>query len=74
MHVIESLRNQGNTVIIIEHNIDVIKVADWIVDLGPEGGHRGGNVLVTGTPELVSQHPTSYTAPYLKEALKKGSP
>lgn len=71
MSVIESLRNQGNTVVIIEHNIDVIKVADWVIDLGPEGGHRGGTILVSGSPEEVSKHETSHTAPYLKSALEK---
>lgn len=70
MTVIESLRNQGNTVVIIEHNIDVIKVADWLIDLGPEGGYGGGTILVSGTPETVSEFKGSHTAPYLKNALK----
>jgi excinuclease ABC subunit A len=52
--VLHKLRDEGNTVVVIEHNLDVIKTADWIVDLGPEGGHRGGTILVTGTPEDVA--------------------
>ena len=71
MQVIQSLRAHGNTVIIIEHNIDVIKTADWIVDIGPEGGNGGGSIVVEGTPEQVMHHPTSHTAPYLLEALSQ---
>ncbi|MCP8352398.1 excinuclease ABC subunit UvrA [Candidatus Synchoanobacter obligatus] len=70
VHVLEALRNQGNTVIVIEHNIDVIKVADWIIDIGPEGGHRGGTIVAEGTPETVAKSKKSHTAPYLKAALK----
>ncbi len=70
MHVLHRLRDHGNTIVIIEHNLDVIKTADWIVDLGPEGGSGGGEILVSGTPEDVAQHPTSHTARFLKPMLK----
>jgi excinuclease ABC subunit A len=56
-------------VLVIEHNLDVIKCADWIIDLGPEGGDRGGQIVVEGTPEEVTKHPTSYTGQFLKEHL-----
>jgi len=58
---------------VIEHNLDVIKTADWIVDLGPEGGHRGGTILVTGTPEDVAACPTSYTGQFLAKMLPSTS-
>ncbi|MDQ1109369.1 excinuclease ABC A subunit [Stenotrophomonas rhizophila] len=67
--VLHKLRDEGNTVVVIEHNLDVIKTADWIVDLGPEGGHRGGTILVTGTPEDVAAHPASYTGQFLAKML-----
>ncbi|WP_313255538.1 excinuclease ABC subunit UvrA [Stenotrophomonas sp.] len=67
--VLHKLRDEGNTVVVIEHNLDVIKTADWIVDLGPEGGHRGGTILVTGTPEDVAAHPGSYTGQFLARML-----
>ena len=70
LHVIHRLRDHGNTVVVIEHNLDVIKTADWIVDLGPEGGSGGGEILVTGTPEQVAQHQTSHTARFLKPLLE----
>jgi excinuclease ABC subunit A len=60
---------KGNTVIVIEHNLDVIKTADWIIDMGPEGGSGGGKVVVTGTPEQVAAHATSHTARFLKPLL-----
>ena len=69
LHVLDQLVDRGNTILIIEHNMDVIKVADHIIDLGPEGGNRGGQILVTGTPEQVAQHATSYTAHFLREEL-----
>lgn len=70
--ILNRLVDAGNTVIVIEHNMDVIKSADWIIDLGPEGGEKGGKVIVTGTPEEVARwHKESYTGKYLKEALKK---
>ena len=55
--------------IVIEHNLDVIKSADYVVDLGPEGGNRGGTIVVTGTPEEVAEHPDSYTGQYLRKVL-----
>jgi excinuclease ABC subunit A len=70
--VLNRLVDGGNTVIVIEHNLDVIKTADWIIDLGPEGGDEGGRVVVTGTPEEVARyHAESYTGKFLKEVLKK---
>ncbi len=68
--VISKLVDAGNTVIIIEHNLDVIKTADYIIDLGPEGGHRGGEVLASGTPEEIIKQKKSYTGKYLKSCLK----
>lgn len=67
--VLTRLRDQGNTILIIEHNLDVIKSADWIIDLGPEGGHRGGQIIAVGTPETVAEHPSSYTGQFLKKVL-----
>jgi excinuclease ABC subunit A len=67
--VLHKLRDEGNTVVVIEHNLDVIKTADWVVDLGPEGGHRGGSILVTGTPETVAAHAGSYTGHFLAKLL-----
>jgi excinuclease ABC subunit A len=64
--------DQGNTVLVIEHNLDVIKVADHIIDLGPEGGTAGGTIVTTGTPEQVAQCPESYTGQYLKSMLERG--
>jgi len=69
LQVIHRLRDHGNTIVVIEHNLDVIKTADWIVDLGPEGGSGGGEILVTGTPEQVVKHKTSHTAHFLKPLL-----
>lgn len=65
--VLQRLVDGGNTVVVIEHNLDVIKSADWLIDMGPEGGEGGGNVLVTGTPEKVIKHEASYTGKYLKD-------
>jgi excinuclease ABC subunit A len=68
--VLNRLVDAGNSVVVIEHNMDVIKTADWIIDLGPEGGNDGGRVLVAGTPEeVVKYHKESYTAKYMKEYL-----
>ena len=64
------LVDQGNTVLVIEHNLDVIKTADWIVDMGPEGGSRGGTVVAEGTPEDVAANPASYTGQFLKPILE----
>ncbi|MEP6260779.1 MAG: excinuclease ABC subunit UvrA [Gillisia sp.] len=69
MDVLNSLANKGNTVLIIEHNMDVIKMADHVIDIGYEGGQNGGEVIVTGTPEEVAKHKKSYTAAYLKKEL-----
>lgn len=69
LKVLLKLRDQGNTIVIIEHNLDVIKVADWIIDLGPEGGDGGGTIVATGTPETVAKNPQSYTGQYLKPLL-----
>ena len=69
--VLQKLVDRGNTVIIIEHNLDVIKLADWIIDMGPEGGRKGGSVLSTGTPEQVAESPLGYTPRFLKPKLKQ---
>ena len=69
IEVLQKLVDVGNTVVVIEHNLDVIKTADHIIDLGPEGGDGGGNIVVTGTPEEVAQCAASYTGQYLKRML-----
>ena len=69
LHVLFSLRDQNNTVLVIEHNLDVIKVCDWIIDLGPEGGDNGGRVVATGTPEQIAKKKSSYTGQFLKQVL-----
>ncbi len=69
LQVLQRLVDSGNTVLVIEHNLDVIKSADWIVDMGPEGGDAGGAVVATGTPEQVAQVAASHTAAYLRKAL-----
>ncbi|MGA1424580.1 MAG: excinuclease ABC subunit UvrA [Steroidobacteraceae bacterium] len=69
--VLQRLRDEGNTVVVIEHNLDVIQTADWIIDLGPEGGHGGGSLVAAGTPEQVARHPGSHTGLYLSERLGK---
>ncbi len=71
LHVLQRLVERGNTVLVIEHNLDVIKTADWIIDLGPEGGDEGGTVLATGTPEEIASVKTSYTGSFLKQILMK---
>jgi len=71
LSVLHRLRDDGNTVVVIEHNLDVIKTADWIVDLGPEGGHRGGTILATGTPEHVASLEQSYTGRFLAPLLER---
>jgi excinuclease ABC subunit A len=68
--VLQKLVDGGNTVVVIEHNLDLIKTADWIIDLGPEGGNAGGEVIACGTPEQVARVPQSYTGQYLKKMLK----
>ncbi|MBW0167258.1 MAG: excinuclease ABC subunit UvrA [Vulcanococcus sp.] len=74
MDVIQRLVDKGNSVLVIEHNLDVIRCSDWIIDLGPEGGDKGGEIVVTGTPEEVAEHPTSHTARYLKQVLEQHPP
>jgi excinuclease ABC subunit A len=69
MDVLQKLVDRGNTVIIIEHNLDVIKLADWIIDIGPEGGRKGGQILSTGTPEEVAKSKKGYTPKFLKKIL-----
>jgi len=72
LHVLNRLVDGGNTVVVIEHNMDVIKTADWIIDMGPEGGDGGGRIVVTGAPEeIIKYHKESYTAKYLRQVLKK---
>ncbi len=71
LDVLNRLVNLGNTVIVIEHNMDVIKNSDWVIDLGPEGGDEGGQVVATGKPEMISKAPGSYTGKYLKKFMKK---
>lgn len=73
MNVIQRLVDQGNTVLMIEHNLDVICQADWIIDIGPEGGFRGGTIIAEGTPEDVSKNSVSYTGKFIKEMLTKAS-
>lgn len=67
--VLDELVDRGNTVLVIEHNLDVIKTADWVIDLGPEGGDEGGRILATGTPEDVAKVPSSSTGQYLRPVL-----
>ncbi|MBR2001195.1 MAG: ATP-binding cassette domain-containing protein, partial [Firmicutes bacterium] len=69
--VLNELVDGGNTVVVIEHNLDVIKTADWIIDLGPDGGNRGGEIVAVGTPEEVAQVEGSYTGQFLKRMLEK---
>jgi excinuclease ABC subunit A len=72
LEVLHALVEQGNSVVVIEHNLDVIKTADWILDLGPEGGVKGGELVAEGTPEQVAENPRSYTGHYLKPLLARG--
>ena len=74
MDVIQRLVDKGNSVLVIEHNLDVIRCSDWIIDLGPEGGDKGGEIVVCGTPEEVAAHPTSHTGRYLKQVLEQHPP
>jgi len=69
MEVLNKLTNKGNTILVIEHNMDVIKLADYIIDIGMEGGKNGGQLICSGTPEEVSKHKKSYTAKFLKKEL-----
>ena len=69
LKVLHRLKEQGNTIIVIEHNLDVIKTADWIIDLGPEGGSQGGQLIANGSPEKVAKDKKSFTGKYLKEMI-----
>ena len=71
LKVLHQLRDAGNTIVVIEHNLDVIKTADWLIDMGPEGGAGGGTVVATGTPEQVAANPASYTGRYLARLLSQ---
>ena len=71
--MLHHLRDAGNTIVVIEHNLDVVKTADWVVDLGPEGGSGGGNIIAEGTPEDVANIKKSYTGQYLKKTLARQS-
>ena len=71
LEVLHELVDQGNTVVVIEHNLEVIKTADWIIDLGPEGGDGGGEIVAEGTPEDIAAEPRSYTGQFLKELLER---
>jgi excinuclease ABC subunit A len=71
--VLHHLRDQGNTIVVIEHNLDVIKTADWVVDLGPEGGSGGGMIIAEGTPKQVANNKKSHTGVYIKQHLAAGA-
>ena len=72
LEVLHELVESGNTVVVIEHNLEVIKTADWIIDLGPEGGDGGGEIVAEGTPEGIVREPESYTGAFLKPVLARG--
>jgi len=71
LEVLNSLRDRGNTIIVIEHNLDVVKTADWVIDLGPEGGDKGGEIIVAGSPEEIAACEQSYTGQFLRHLLPK---
>ena len=71
--MLQRLVDSGNTVIVIEHNLDVIKTADWVIDLGPEGGEAGGEIVATGTPEHVADIDESFTGQFLRQVLPKAA-
>ena len=73
LEVLNRLVDKGNTVLVIEHNLDVIKVADHIIDIGPEGGYKGGQIIAEGTPEEIAENEESWTGKFLKKYLKKDS-
>lgn len=73
LDVMQRLVDKGNSILVIEHNLDVIRCADWLIDLGPEGGDRGGELIAVGTPETVAENPNSYTGQYLKQVLQQYS-
>ena len=74
LDVLHELVEQGNTMIVIEHNLEVVKTADWILDMGPEGGDGGGEVVASGTPEQIARNPKSHTGSYLKPVLARKAP
>jgi excinuclease ABC subunit A len=69
--ILQKLVDKGNTVVVIEHNLDLVKNADYVIDVGPEGGERGGEIVAKGTPENIASNEKSYTGKYLKRVLKK---
>ena len=69
--MLHELVDQGNTMVVIEHNLEVVKTADWIIDMGPEGGDGGGEVVATGTPEQIARNPKSHTGKYLRHVLDR---
>ena len=71
--ILQKLVEKGNTVVVIEHNLDLVKNADYVIDIGPDGGECGGKIVAKGTPEDVARHDKSYTGKYLKKALKKSA-
>ena len=71
LEVLHELVDQGNTVVVIEHNLEVIKTADWVIDLGPEGGDGGGEIVAQGTPEDIVKNPRSHTGTFLKDVLAR---
>jgi excinuclease ABC subunit A len=73
LEVLHRLADQGNTVVVIEHNLDVIKTADWVIDLGPGGGVNGGRIIAEGVPEAIAAEPRSFTGQYLKPLLERAS-
>jgi excinuclease ABC subunit A len=74
LHVLHRLRDEGNTLVVIEHNLDVIKTADWVIDLGPEGGEGGGQIVATGSPEEIAAHESSWTGKFLAPLLRRERP
>src|SRR5690606_9592912 len=74
LKVLQRLADDGNTVVVIEHNLDVIKTADWVLDLGPEGGDRGGRIIATGTPEQIAADAQSHTGQFLARLLRPAAP
>lgn len=71
LDVLQRLVDKGNSILVIEHNLDVIRCADWVIDLGPEGGDKGGEIIAKGTPEEVANNTRSYTGQYLKHVLQQ---
>ncbi len=71
LDVLQRLVDKGNSILVIEHNLDVIRCADWVIDLGPEGGDKGGEIIVAGTPEDVAKNERSYTGEYLRQVLQQ---